>query len=398
LVGYPKSFNRWYDAANGYNPSAEKDQQANIGSRNTANWAAQMQRKTNFQNLAFFYDLYKRGLLDLDPPYQRRSIWSRRFKDFFVDTVLNNYPCPAIFLYEEISPTGTAKYHVVDGKQRLLTCFEFVENEFPVYEGATINSLRGRMFRDFLDEQKLEVWRYQFAVEFVPQEDERLITEIFDRINRNVARLTRQELRHAKYDGEFIQEVESSAEKMSDILPPNFPVMAAQSRRQMKDLELVGNLLLLIEEGPRAYSQDQLDAAYSNRDEDWAEREQVSKEFTATLIAIAEIMQSDPDGILVRSRLRNQADFYSLTGALHALQKTKRLPNPLTCAQNLKAFLSIVDDPNTRSRDQSATAYYAAARSASNDQGPRQTRIHVMTTIISGELPILREPHDSATA
>jgi hypothetical protein len=102
-----------------------------------------MLRKTNFQNLAFFYDLYSRGLLDLDPPYQRRSIWSQRFKDFFIDSVLNN--CPAIFLYEEISPAGTAKYHVVDGKQRLLTCFEFVENRFPVYEQSTIASLRGRI-------------------------------------------------------------------------------------------------------------------------------------------------------------------------------------------------------------------------------------------------------------
>jgi len=64
----------------------------------------------------------------------------------------------------------------------------------------------------------------------VPQEDERLINEIFDRINRNVARLTRQELRHAKYDGEFIQEVETAAERMNDILPANFPVLATQSK------------------------------------------------------------------------------------------------------------------------------------------------------------------------
>jgi hypothetical protein len=100
-----------------------------------------MLRKTNFQNLAFFHDLNKRCLLDLDPPYQRRSIWSQRFKDFFIDTVLNNYPFPAIFLYEEISAAGTAKYHVVDGKQRLLTCFEFVDNRFPVSEQATISKL-----------------------------------------------------------------------------------------------------------------------------------------------------------------------------------------------------------------------------------------------------------------
>jgi Protein of unknown function DUF262 len=344
-----------------------------------------MLRKTNFQNLAFFYDLYSRGLLDLDPPYQRRSIWSQRFKDFFIDSVLNN--CPAIFLYEEISPAGTAKYHVVDGKQRLLTCFEFVENRFPVYEQSTIASLRGRMFRDFTDNQKLDFWRYQFAVEFVPQEDERLITEIFDRINRNVARLTRQELRHAKYDGEFIQEVESSAEKMAEILPANFPVMAAQSRRQMKDLEMVGNLLLLIE-GARSYSQDQLDAAYSSRDEDWTERERVAKEFTLAMIAIAEIMSADADGILVKSRLKNQTDFYSLTGAINNLHKKAKLPAAPVAASRLKEFLAIVDDETRRPQYKSANAYYASSRSASNDQGPRLTRINMVSSVISAEPPM----------
>jgi hypothetical protein len=207
-------------------------------------------------------------------------------------------------------------------------------------------------------------------VEFVPQEDERLITEIFDRINRNVARLTRQELRHAKYDGEFIQEVESSAEKMAEILPANFPVMAAQSRRQMKDLEMVGNLLLLIE-GARSYSQDQLDAAYSSRDEDWTERERVAKEFTLAMIAIAEIMSADADGILVKSRLKNQTDFYSLTGAINNLHKKAKLPAAPVAASRLKEFLAIVDDETRRPQYKSANAYYASSRSASNDQGPR---------------------------
>lgn len=347
-----------------------------------------MLRKTNFQNLAFFYDLHKRELLNLDPPYQRRSIWSQRFKDFFVDTVLNNYPCPAIFLFEEISPAGTAKYHVVDGKQRLLTCFEFVDNQFAVYEKSTITSLRGRFFKDFSDSQKLDFWRYQFPVEFVPQEDERLITEIFDRINRNVARLTRQELRHAKYDGEFIQEVETAAERMNDILPEKFPTLAAQSKRQMKDLEMVGSLLLLMEEGPRSYSQDQLDAAYSDRDEDWAERALVAKQFTAATIAIAEILAADADGLLVKSRLKNQTDYYSLAGAIQTLQQTKKFPAPAVACERLKSFIAIVEDADRRAKFQPAESYYAASRSASNDQGPRQTRIATISGVISGELPL----------
>jgi hypothetical protein len=346
-----------------------------------------MLRKTNFQNLAFFYDLYKRDLLDLDPSYQRRSVWSPSFKDFFIDTVLNNFPCPAIFLYEEISPAGTAKYHVVDGKQRLVTCFEFVENQFPVSEQATVAGLRGMMFRDFSDQQKLDIWRYQFAVEFVPQEDERLITEIFDRINRNVARLTRQELRHAKFAGEFMQEVEAAAEKMTEILPVNFPVIASQSRRQMKDMEFVGNLLLLIDEGPKSYSQDQLDSAYSDRDENWADRERVARAFTAAIIYISEIVKADQD--IARTRLRNQADFYSLVGAVDKLNKDNQTPAPAAAANLLKKFVNIVDNAEERPALEPANDYFSAARSASNDQGPRQTRIAIITSILNGRLQLL---------
>jgi uncharacterized protein with ParB-like and HNH nuclease domain len=83
-------------------------------------------RRHNQQTIAWFNDLNKRGLLDLDPPYQRRSVWNQSYKDAFIDTILIQYPSPAIFLYQEISPDGETKLHVVDGKQRLTAIFEFV--------------------------------------------------------------------------------------------------------------------------------------------------------------------------------------------------------------------------------------------------------------------------------
>ena len=84
-------------------------------------------RRQNFQTVSWFWDLYQRKFLDLDPPYQRRSVWNQSYKDDFIDTVLLQYSSPAIFLYEEISPdTGLSKYHVVDGKQRLTAIFDFI--------------------------------------------------------------------------------------------------------------------------------------------------------------------------------------------------------------------------------------------------------------------------------
>ncbi|MDJ0845811.1 DUF262 domain-containing protein [Crocosphaera sp.] len=89
-----------------------------------------MNRTINFQTISWFWDLYNRGLLELDPPYQRRSVWNQEYKDYFIDTVLNGYPAPAIFVYQEITPDGVSKISIVDGKQRLSTLFEFAKNEF----------------------------------------------------------------------------------------------------------------------------------------------------------------------------------------------------------------------------------------------------------------------------
>lgn len=322
----------------------------------------------------------------MDPPYQRRSIWNQPYKDFFVDTVLNGYPCPAIFLYENITPDGIAKYSVVDGKQRLLTLFEFADNEFPVYSEATIAKHKDKYFKDLDDDTKRGFWRYQFAVEFVPSEDEALINTIFDRINRNVAKLTRQELRHAKFEGHFITKVEELSEWTFSTLPKNFPFIQPSSRKQMKDDEFVAQLLLLIEEGPKSYSQEDLDAAFSSRDPLWEKSDEVTDSYRSAIQKIDGLVRVDESGDLVRGRLRNQADFYSLVGAINDLSKVGHAFNMNHARARLREFIAIVENEESRTKFNPAASYYAASRSASNDIGPRQTRITMMKGILSGDL------------
>lgn len=326
----------------------------------------------------------------MEPPYQRRSIWNQPYKDFFLDTVLNDYPCPAIFLYESISPEGSAKYSVVDGKQRLLTLFEFANNEFPIYAEATISKHADKYFKDLDDDTKRRFWRYQFAVEFIPTEDEVLINTIFDRINRNVAKLTRQELRHAKFSGEFITKVADLTEWTFSVLPNKFPFIQPTSRKQMKDDELVAQLLLLLEDGPTSYSQDELDAAFSIRDPSWETAGPVEERYRNAITLIRSIVD-DPDGTdLARGRLKNQADFYSLVGAVDQVSGRGEAPNVATLRDRLSRFVSAVEDENKRSRFEPAADYFAAARSASNDTGPRQSRIKTLAEVLDGSLALPR--------
>jgi hypothetical protein len=342
-------------------------------------------RRQNSQTISWFSDLHKRKLLNMDPPYQRRSVWNQSYKDEFVDTVLLQFPAPAIFLYEEVTPDGTSTYQVVDGKQRLTTVFDFSKGLFPVSEESPAVHLRGKYFEQLSRDEKTAFWTYQFPVEYLPTNDETVINTIFQRINKNTSKLTRQELRHARFGGPFISAAEELTEFMFEALPQFFPRIQNQSRKQMKDVELVANLLLAIEHGPRGYSQDELDEAFSDRDIDWDEAPTVRKRFIEAVDRIAQIAKQPPENPLFKTRYRNQADFYSLFMAICEMLAG----NELDCSDDqysdrLAEFIGIVENESERPNSSAATDYFKATRSNSNDSGPRRARHKVMLAVLRG--------------
>lgn len=343
-----------------------------------------MERRAEFRYFSWINDLYRRNQLELDPPYQRRSVWSDRYKSEFITTALLNYPCPAIFLFEEIKPDGRFFYKLVDGKQRITTLLDFVDGHMAVGESYPVPQLRGKFFNDFEDSTKLKIWRYSFAVEFIDQENEAIIDDIFNRINKNVARLTHQELRNARFYGLFAKQVDRLTIYLDQKLPSGFPRIAPQSKRQMKDVENVANLLLFCEQGEKSVSQIDLDEAYSKREDEWEKEIQTSSEFTAVIDYISKIMSSDSEAIF-NSRLRNQADFYSLFGAIFELIVGENEPSPEEARAKLKCWLlqlSAVD--KSGEGDEDDLAYLTAARSASNDPTPRRTRINRIKAVLRG--------------
>jgi hypothetical protein len=340
-------------------------------------------RRQNFQTLSWFYDIYKRELLELNPPYQRRSVWNQEYKDFFIDTILQNYPAPAIFLYEEINANGIAKYNVVDGKQRISTIIEFLENKFPVYEKAAITELRGKYFEELSKDDKIKFWNYSFLVEYLPTSEESIINNIFDRINRNVAKLTSQELRHARFSGAFITTTEELTDYMNEKFNHSFPRIASQSKKQMKDVELVSQILLLIEEGPKGYSSDELDIEFSKRETDWDKKDKVTALFIDAINLIQQIFQTDTTEEIRTSRFCNQADFYSLVGAIVNEIIKGKVKTPAVYVTKLKEFNSLMDDDDIRKGRLDLESYYQNARVASNRTSARLDRINVLEAFIN---------------
>lgn len=81
------------------------------------------------QMLKELYDLWKRGRLNLQPDYQRSTVWPEKMKYDLIDTVLRDWPMGLIMVnvaqYADKDGSARERYEIVDGQQRLDTLFTY---------------------------------------------------------------------------------------------------------------------------------------------------------------------------------------------------------------------------------------------------------------------------------
>ena len=224
-----------------------------------------MNRQASVQDISWFMDLDSVGRLDLNPSYQRRSVWTASDRRFFLDTIFRNYPCPPIFIHKTIDDSGIATYHVVDGKQRLETILKFSKNRISISKDFGDEDLNGKKFKELSPDLKKTFWNYSVPVDFIDLPSGLVINEIFDRVNRNSRNLERQELRHARYDGWFITECENEADE--DEFWEKIKVTSKTKAKRMKNVQLVSELLLIIiYKKIVGFDQDYIDEKYAELD------------------------------------------------------------------------------------------------------------------------------------
>ena len=201
-------------------------------------------RRVTTQDLSWFLDLEENGQLDLNPPYQRRSVWSPKDRRYFLDTIFRGYPSPAIFLHKQFLG-GKTTYFVVDGKQRLETILKFTKNRISIDKDYGDVRLAGKRWKTIRKDETLarSFWDYVIPVEQTNIVDSTLVNEVFDRLNRNSRRLVDQELRHAKFDGWFINFVETKSESLDW---ERLGVVTAARAKRMKDVQFLSELLIVL--------------------------------------------------------------------------------------------------------------------------------------------------------
>lgn len=80
-----------------------------------------------------FREWDNRKELELQPKFQRRSVWSDKARSYLMDSILRGKPIPKIFIRQDIHPkTKKTIREVVDGQQRLRTIFAFLQDGFSI--------------------------------------------------------------------------------------------------------------------------------------------------------------------------------------------------------------------------------------------------------------------------
>lgn len=343
-----------------------------------------MQRQPRPQDVSWFLDLNRNRQLNLDPPYQRRSVWTTGDRRYFLDTIFNNYPSPAVFLHKAFDEAGNSVHHVVDGKQRLETILMFAADKLRIPPSISDERLAGKKFSELDRDGKERFWNYSVSVEFLPIVDDTVVNNIFERINRNSRKLTAQELRHAKFEGWFINFVESQS---NDTAWEKLGVVTKARARRMADVQFLSELFLIIVRGDiQGFSQSELDQAYADYESvDEVSLPETTDVLEARFMEIRNFISEAWDAEeAIRAPLRTQANFYSVWGYLQA--NRDGIGDPASFGRKLGLFFDAVtralemtfspDHQEVAERElaMEAFTYRSNLSGASTDETPRRQR------------------------
>ncbi|MGE5340113.1 MAG: DUF262 domain-containing protein [Candidatus Omnitrophota bacterium] len=139
-----------------------------------------------------------RGLIKLDPEFQRNLLWSNGQKSRFIESILTNIPIPPLFVNQDIE----GAYIIVDGLQRTTTLRDYLKGAFKLQELHLLQNFLGKKF-DELDKkfQVLIEDKQLFLYVIKPKVPMKIVYEIFNRINTGGTQLNRQEIRNCLYPG-----------------------------------------------------------------------------------------------------------------------------------------------------------------------------------------------------
>jgi hypothetical protein len=178
-----------------------------------------------------------RAVFDVEPPYQRRSVWDEKRASLYIESLLLGCPVPAITLAETDPTQAGHQYIVIDGKQRLTSLKRFaIDKSLRLTGLETLTELNGKGY----DETSALPEFSRFAnlpIRTVVMKNwnrSEVLQFVFHRLNSQVTPLSTHELRRALLGGPFnefldVRSAESTMiQRILGISEPDFRLRDAE--------------------------------------------------------------------------------------------------------------------------------------------------------------------------
>ena len=185
----------------------------------------------------------QRGELILQPEFQREFVWTPAHMEKFIQTILDGFPFPEIYISQKgINLDTLATQNViVDGQQRLTTIKRYIDGDWNFEKNIP-------KFKDLAGPDKTDFLNYDVTVRDLKDASPDTIIEIFRRINSTNFTLTAIEINKAVYNGEFI----TCAKEILDAIKQKelkVDIFSESELTRMADLHFILLVLSTLEEG-----------------------------------------------------------------------------------------------------------------------------------------------------
>lgn len=344
-------------------------------------------QKTTYR-IVDFLEWQRNGTLDLRPDYQRRAVWPKDAKSRLIDSIIRGFPLPLIFIQSALDiETSRPVRRVIDGQQRLRTILAYVApDSLPDFSDdddfillprhhETFGSTR---FPDLPDSTRAKVLETSLSVNVLPAATSpAMVLEMFRRLNSTGLKLKAQEIRNAKWFGEFKDLSYELAYEQTERWAA-WGVFSSQQLLQMREVEFTSDVLGIPLRGVQAGSAAQIESLYKKYDKELEARGTVSSAFRAASDAVDGALGSGTPSRDLR-KFRTAPWLYALFAlAIGVNEKGDYLPESAWSGNRLLRALQRADGL-LRSPDPSIDENLdKALRGATSDRNSRLARIRFL--------------------
>lgn len=241
---------------------------------------------------------YNSKLLDINPWYQRRSVWSGPQRAYLMNTIFQKKPVPSVYIRQKIDIENEQSIkEVVDGQQRIRTIIGYRNDEFAARHPAH----KGRVkYSQLTSLQKSNLLSTSLSVGYLIDANDQDVIEIFGRINSVSKTLNPMEKLNALFSGDFKQFCLNQAVARLPLWRST-DIFTANEISRMQEVQFTADLAINLIEGLSDYNPGKIKSYFDRFDEEFPQEEDIADRLESVFQRLASLDPSSFSDTIFRS-------------------------------------------------------------------------------------------------